>query len=240
MSIYKQKIIDAVQQGLTNAFFEKQDLGLPYNNHSWVSNYNFIFSELETLDGKYGLHIRSFQRHGYKIPCIYNEDEKTLFTLCSVNKLKSLRGRSTISAYHYTDAFSLLSSHEGNSVQYNFFGEEVEIKTNEDLITLLTSLMVNFNNEFDIKEYCILSCKFNHSTCQLDSVAGNYMARNYDVIKEDKSWNDYIIPNIELLENNEQITEAEEYPIDIKVKNNIKIAIKDRKYKEKEEDEDNS
>lgn len=229
MPNYKQLIIDKIQKGLYNAFIERQELNLPYNNHQWVANYNRIFSELEKLDGKDGLFVRSFQRHGYKMACIFNTSEKTLYTLCSETRFKSLRSRTSIEAYHFTDAFSLLSCHEGSEKQINLFGDEVEVETKENLVSLLHSLIVNFKDEFDIKEYCILSCRIVHSYCQLYGITGNYMSKSYDVLKEDKSWNDYIVPNFDIVEQNETTSNTIEMPINIKIKDNLNIKIRENK-----------
>ncbi len=233
MKTYKSLIVDRIQKGLYNSYIEKKDLNLKFSNYSWVSNYNFVFHELTKLNGVEGLYVRSFQRHGYKMACIYSSEDKTLFTICSESKFNKLRNRKSIEKYHCTDALCLLSCHNGSVVQMNMLGEEVEIETRENLQLLLKSLITSFENEFDIKEYCILSCRFNHSSCELYSIIANYMNKTYDVIKEDKSWNELLIPNVDLMDLSDGCEESHAVLPETTIKNKFNIKFKNKNENEK-------
>ena len=223
MKNIKKLIVEAIQKGLQDSRIEREQMRLEYNNHPWVMNYNYAFSGLHKLKNQNGLHVEKIRRHSYEMAVVYDENEKTLYTICSDNKFYSLLKRKSIDKFHFTDAFCLSSSHEGNGVQTNMFGEEVEINTHENLISLLQSLMAQFSNVYDIKEYCILVCKFNHKSGELYRITGKYMCKNYQVYKTDESWNEFILPDVEILDESEDELVEKRPTYEIKIKSDVKF-----------------
>lgn len=228
----KEIIVKAIQNALTDSLVERSESRLKINNHLWVSNYNHIFSNLLSLNDNCELFVYEFQRHSYKMVCIYSKSEKTLFTICSEYCYEQLMKRKTIDHYHYSDIFCPLSSHSETMVQMNMYGEEIEINSQESVQGLLLSIMRNAPSNIEIKEYCMLTCRINHESCQLYSISAKYMSKKHRLIKEDNSWNSYINASTALMYNEEQGDVAPEMPINISIKTNIKL--KDIKNKDKQ------
>ena len=233
MSVFKKIIVETIQNGLRDSWIERKQMGLFYDNHPWVMNYNYVFSRLQKLNNSNGLHIEKIRRHSYEMAVIYYEDEKTLYTICSDSKFESLLKRKSIDKYHFTDAFCLMSSHNGSGVQTNLFGEEVEVNTYEDLNDLLKSLMDQFSGTYDIQEYCILVCSFNHRLGIINQITGKYMCKNHDILKSDDTWNDYIQPDIESIEENENDDySAGTSSYEIRIKDDVKVRLNKEKAKD--------
>lgn len=223
MKNIKKLIVEAIKKGMLDSRIEREQTRLEYNNHPWIMNYNYIFSELQKLNNQNGLHVEKIKRHSYEMPVIYDENEKTLYTICSDKIFYSLLKREYIDKFHYTDAFCLSSSHEGKGIQTNLFGEEVEINTHENLNSLLQSLMSQFSKSYNIQEYCILVCKFNHKSGELYRITGKYMCKNHQVYKTDESWNEYIIPDVETLDEKEDELVEKRPTYEIKIKSDVKF-----------------
>ncbi len=229
----KQLIVKKIQEALRDSFVSRKERGLDINNNKWNDNYNFIFSALKKLHGKNGLSVFQFNRHGFNMICFYDKNEKTLYSLCGEQRLYSLMSRRVVNRLHYTDALCMCSTHETGK-QYNMFGEEVDFETDENKEDLLNLILPEIKLQHDIEEYVILEVNINHNACELNKICAKYISKNYELLKTDDSWNKYIIPSYNILDFEEQNLTTEIYNTDIKIKEPIKIELKQKALKQKE------
>lgn len=216
---YAKTIVKAIEQGLSSAQINRIEEGLSFNNLNWNYNYNYIFSYVKQNidDEDLGLEVREFRRCSYSMPCIYDRERKTLFTIISKSKFEVLRSRRVIEKPHYTDAFCLLSKEEGSYKQLNMFGEEVETAELNTLQDLLTQLTRYLDKSFDIDKYALITCDIDHKRCQLNDINVNYLSKHYDVLKTDTSWNKYININYSSLFE-DKYNNGEEFEVTIALK----------------------
>lgn len=218
----KQKnIVKAIQVALSDAKLSRIENGLTVVNNCWNENLNFVHSALMKLNGKYGLRCFSFNRYAYKIICLYDTELKTLYTLCSKNNLEKLMQRSAIYKYHYNDALCLLSSVEGREVQLNMFGDEVEIKTKENLNSLLHKLILDFDSEIDVENFAILEYTINHGSCELFNICAKFFNKGFELLGKDESWSKFIAyEDYEEMSGNSPVVKSDD-GVSVRLKNNV-------------------
>lgn len=219
-----KNFVKTIQEGLSDAYTSRIEDGLSFSNLKWNSNNNHIFSALEKkfANGNLGLDVRLIRRCGYSMPCFYEKNTKTLYSIISKARLNSLRKRKIIEKPHYTDALCLLSKNEGSHFQLNIFGEPV-IKTAPTTIKeLLDQLTMSFDG-FEIDKYALITCSINHYTCELNEVMVHYMSKNYDIVETDTSWNKHISMNYDTLIEEDRNYETKEFDIPVTLKNDVKL-----------------
>lgn len=222
----KQMLVNAIQNGLLDSKQEQNTNKTITDNRKHMAKWDFVNTSVANLLEKNSrFYVIPLDRGLFKPIMIFDRETKNLYTIMKIKNFENVLSRREIKKCHYMDAMLENNfSYQTNPDQLSLlevndmFSEKAEYQIGELSKTIKTILNTDVVSKYftivvDFSGYILTSVEI-------------YFCSKYLEILETDSWNDFITPSYEVVDEQSEVRYNEENELKSKIQ--IKPEVKRR------------